>query len=79
MAGIISLCFIVPGLALLALSFIFVADHDLLWRKAREIEGMLPPNFERTRQWDLQMLLLGVMMGMMGLLCIGMAVISLSA
>lgn len=74
--NIIGLIFFgVPGTMLLALGLLFLFGRDMLWHRGRQIDGMIPEHFARSRQWDLQMIAIGVMLLMVGSLCIGLTLI----
>jgi hypothetical protein len=71
------LCFSIPGLALLGAGILFIFARDSVWNWGQNKEGVIPDQFDRHRRWNLQMISIGIMLLMLGLLCLGLSGVAL--
>jgi hypothetical protein len=78
MARIVGLaCFSVPGLILLFSGLMFIFARDFIWNRGRSVDGLFPQQYERSHQWDVQMITVGIMLLVLGALCVGLSGIGL--
>ena len=76
MAKIVGLaCFSILGLILLISGVLFVFARDLIWRRGRSIDSMIPKDYQRNPQWDSQMIAVGIVLLVLGALCVGLSAI----
>lgn len=72
------LCFGLPGVLAVGAAIVFVFQRDWLWKIAHRMEGMIPEDQERLPDWDRQMILVGLMIGAIGVLCLSFTIIGLA-
>ncbi|MCI0711577.1 MAG: hypothetical protein L0154_15590 [Chloroflexi bacterium] len=78
MARIVGLaCFSVPGLILLSSGLMFIFAQDVIWNQGRSVDGVIPEHYERNVQWDAQIIVVGIMLLILGTLCVGLSGIGL--